>query len=57
MRTSVLVDLQRGYSSSARSLVVEYERLMAFYFNDQSDMGIHDGGFSNFGWKNETSVW
>lgn len=36
---------------------VEYQRLMAFYFNDQSDMGVHDGAFSNFGWKNETSVW
>ena len=30
---------------------------MAFYFDDNSDMGIHDGAFSNFGWKNETSVW
>ncbi|CAF1169204.1 unnamed protein product [Adineta ricciae] len=36
---------------------IEYNRLMAFYFDDQSDMGIHDGAFSNFGWKNETSVW
>jgi hypothetical protein len=30
---------------------------MAFYFDDESDMGIHDGAFSNFGWKNGTSVW
>ena len=30
---------------------------MAFYFDDGSDAGVHDGGFSNFGWKNETSVW
>jgi hypothetical protein len=36
---------------------LEYQRLMAFYYNDQSDMGIHDGAFSNFGWRNETSVW
>ncbi|UJR37646.1 hypothetical protein I4U23_030343 [Adineta vaga] len=36
---------------------IEYNRLMAFYFDDESDMGIHDGAFSNFGWKNETSVW
>ncbi|CAF3596141.1 unnamed protein product [Rotaria sordida] len=36
---------------------IEYNRLMAFYFDDGSDMGIHDGAFSNFGWKNETSVW
>jgi hypothetical protein len=36
---------------------LEYERLMAFYYDDQSDMGIHDGAFSNFGWKNQTSVW
>jgi hypothetical protein len=36
---------------------LEYERLMAFYFDDQSDMGVHDGAFSNFGWRNQTSVW
>jgi squalene cyclase len=30
---------------------------MAFYFNDESDNRVHDGAFSNFGWKNETSVW
>lgn len=30
---------------------------MAFYFDDQTDMGKHDGAFSNFGWKNGTSVW
>ncbi len=30
---------------------------MAFYFDDQTDMGVHDGAFSNFGWKNATSVW
>ena len=40
-----------------RSYLLEYERLMAFYFDDQTDMGIHDGAFSNFGWKNGTSVW
>lgn len=36
---------------------LEYVRLMAFYFDDQTDMGKHDGAFSNFGWKNGTSVW
>ncbi|CAF0778777.1 unnamed protein product, partial [Didymodactylos carnosus] len=36
---------------------IEYQRLMAFYFDDGSDEGIYDGAFSNFGWKNETSVW
>lgn len=30
---------------------------MAFYFDDGSDAGVHDGAFSNFGWRNETSVW
>ena len=37
--------------------LLEYERLMAFYFDDESDMSIHDGAFSNFGWKSESSVW
>ncbi|CAF1920706.1 unnamed protein product [Rotaria magnacalcarata] len=37
--------------------LLEYNRLMAFYFDDGSDNGVHDGAFSNFGWKNETSVW
>ena len=47
----------RSFLSMSVWFVLEYNRLMAFYFDDESDMGIHDGAFSNFGWKNETSVW
>ena len=54
-RTSVTVT--GGFPHLSRLFHLEYQRLMAFYFNDQSDMGEHDGAFSNFGWKNETSVW